>query len=381
VNLFFFIQYFPKLSDPSNSSGRRKIPLHHKTVMRVLNKDFAYIQWTRQTDLGTCPECSDFSARRKYWESVAGVKTDLHRMIPQNRIEEFKEFALAEALHKTEEERERNGYTSRVSKVIECPKDYILMTFDYTKSVQLPRTLRGSKVRVFFLSLYFFFFFFNFVDTFLFPQDEIEARQFDILLGSVVVIANKVRKNFPFLHDRCVEKGANSIGTMLYCLVNHLKSCPDTDASHAHTLYLQCDGGSENINRSIFGLCDMFVRMGWFKNVYLNRLPVGHSHQLVDQYFSVIHPRIKSVMHCRDIPEIMHNLSQKKFERDNDSFPIWLQQSIDFRSYFSNTNMLKNMRKRVYGWWFEGIFGGASAESPEVNLWYEFFFHFFLFLF
>jgi len=128
------------------------IPLHPKTVMRVLKRDFAYIEWTRQTDLGTCPECSDFSARRKYWESVAGVKADLHRFIPKNRLEEYKEFAMTEALHKTEEERERNGYTSRVSKVIECPQDYILMTFDYTKSVQLPRTLRGSTV--FFLPIF-----------------------------------------------------------------------------------------------------------------------------------------------------------------------------------------------------------------------------------
>ena len=122
------------------------IPLHPKTVMRVLKNDFGYIQWAKHTDLGTCPECSEFAAKREYWETVAGVRTDLHRFIPLHKLGEYKDFVTAYALHKKEENAERESYTERVSKVMQYPKDYILMTFDYTKSIQLPRTLRGSKV-------------------------------------------------------------------------------------------------------------------------------------------------------------------------------------------------------------------------------------------
>ncbi len=177
------------------------------------------------------------------------------------------------------------------------------------------------------------------------------------------------RYNFPFLHDRTVDKGANAICTLMYCTIRHFKTVGISRT--ADTLYIQCDGGSENINRTFFGLCDMFVRMGWFKDVYLNRLPVGHSHQLIDQYFSVLHPRLRS-QNSRDLPEFISNLSGHKYDGSIiKASIIWLQNAFDFRELFKDVTRLIGMRKRIYGWYF--TYDGDILDTvprSQVDVWY-----------
>ncbi len=169
-------------------------------------------------------------------------------------------------------------------------------------------------------------------------------------MGALVVYARGTRYNFPFLHDRTVDKGANAIATLLYCTIRHFKTVGVSRS--VDTLYIQCDGGSENINRTIFGLCDMFIRMGWFKHVYLNRLPVGHSHQLIDQYFSVLHPRVRTA-NSRDLPEFVSNLIGAKYANTSiQANIIWLQNAFDFRELFKDVTRIYGMRKRIYGWYF-----------------------------
>ena len=188
-------------------------------------------------------------------------------------------------------------------------------------------------------------------------------------MGALVVYARGERYNFPFLHDRTVDKGANAIATLLYCTVRHFKTVGTSRS--VETLYLQCDGGSENINRTIYGLCDMFIRMGWFKDIYLNRLPVGHSHSLIDQYFSVLHPRLYST-NSRDLPEFVSSLIGEKCANIAIKPNIlWLQNAFDFRELFKDVTRIYGMRKRIYGWYFTcGGVVGDNIPRSHVDLWY-----------
>ena len=51
---------------------------------------------------------------------------------------------------------------------------------------------------------------------------------------------------------------------------------------------MQIDGGSENSNKTILGLCESLVARRLVKKVLLTRLPTGHSHEDIDAVFAKI---------------------------------------------------------------------------------------------
>lgn len=65
-------------------------------------------------------------------------------------------------------------------------------------------------------------------------------------------------------------------------LINNGKSAKDG------TLYLQVDGASDNINNTLLKLASFLCQKHYFKRVVISRLPVGHTHEDVDQRFGVI---------------------------------------------------------------------------------------------
>ena len=48
------------------------------------------------------------------------------------------------------------------------------------------------------------------------------------------------------------------------------------------TLYLQIDGGSENVNRWIFFIAELLVARRLTQRIFITRLPVGHTHEDID---------------------------------------------------------------------------------------------------
>ena len=61
------------------------------------------------------------------------------------------------------------------------------------------------------------------------------------------------------------------------------------------TLYLRGDGGSENNNKTLLGICELMVIRGLIKTVYFERLPVGHTHEDIDGVFSRIWTKMRDV--------------------------------------------------------------------------------------
>jgi len=54
------------------------------------------------------------------------------------------------------------------------------------------------------------------------------------------------------------------------------------------TVFAQIDGGSENANTTMKGICELLVARGLTKQVVLTRLPPGHTHEDIDAVFGKI---------------------------------------------------------------------------------------------
>ncbi len=59
------------------------------------------------------------------------------------------------------------------------------------------------------------------------------------------------------------------------------------------TLYLQLDGGPENIAGAVYAMCELLVAKGLTKHIVLTRLMVGHTHEDIDSKFAKIWGKIR----------------------------------------------------------------------------------------
>ena len=144
---------------------------------------------------------------------------------------------------------------------------------------------------------------------------------------------------------------------------------------YATTLYLQCDGGSENISFTPFAFYDFLVRMGWFHVVELYRLPVGHSHQLIDAFFSAIARAyrkgdmttvaglIQRLAAVWDRFGVGATLEDKIWNDIVCPQFVWLNHVLDFSSLFRPCmNHLQGIRSRILAWRFE-----RASPQPDVH--------------
>ena len=53
-------------------------------------------------------------------------------------------------------------------------------------------------------------------------------------------------------------------------------------------IFWQIDGGSENANRYVLGFCELLIANGIIREILLTRLPVGHTHEDIDQKFGIL---------------------------------------------------------------------------------------------
>ena len=81
-----------------------------------------------------------------------------------------------------------------------------------------------------------------------------------------------------------VKTGGNLAATALvHSLCKYQKDHPGEPLPPCCTFLL--DGGPENVNKTFLGLCTWLVSMGVFQTVDIYRLPVGHTHNGLDQRF------------------------------------------------------------------------------------------------
>lgn len=73
-----------------------------------------------------------------------------------------------------------------------------------------------------------------------------------------------------------VQSGADLIMT---CIMTQLEKRIEKYGALPSTIYIQIDGASENCNQFVLALCELLVASKLTENIFLSRLPVGHTHE------------------------------------------------------------------------------------------------------
>lgn len=94
-----------------------------------------------------------------------------------------------------------------------------------------------------------------------------------------------------WLHQGQYGYGANFAISILH---NHLIKAFARTTDRPPILYLQLDNcWRENKNQYMLGYCHWLIEMHCFEEIYMSFLPVGHTHEDVDQMFSVVRTGIR----------------------------------------------------------------------------------------
>lgn len=94
-----------------------------------------------------------------------------------------------------------------------------------------------------------------------------------------------------WIHLKRFGKGPNAVGTIIFLEVMRLKAT----GSKADVLVIQMDNAiGENKNRYVFGVAALLVLWGWFARVEIHMLVRGHTHDVQDSAFGVLHKKFRA---------------------------------------------------------------------------------------
>jgi hypothetical protein len=60
-------------------------------------------------------------------------------------------------------------------------------------------------------------------------------------------------------------------------------------------LYIQIDGGCENTAKAVLLVCEYLISKGVFEEITISRLPVGHTHEVENDFLHTIDYQISKV--------------------------------------------------------------------------------------
>lgn len=121
------------------------------------------------------------------------------------------------------------------------------------------------------------------------PHLPIQTKHWDNQKGIQSQFVGSIQHGFGtrmYMFDSPLLADGNLNNTVFYHnIVAEYKRRMDAGIPWAKKLYLQLDSASDNKNKSMYMLCEIFVKLGIFEKVKINFLPVGHTHEDIDACF------------------------------------------------------------------------------------------------
>ena len=220
-------------------------PLETSRFRAVWKSGFPNVKKRRRKPFGECAECAGFKGQ-----------LETERKDPEQR----KLTMMKYLAHLTHQKMERMGYYRRRAKGKRGRCISIIMDGMDQSKTDLPHTSTSLKS----------------------DSNMVETKITGVLVHG---------RNFNcYVSEPQVKHDTNLSLTCLHdTLMDELASDP------ADTLYVQVDGGSENKNQWVIAYFVLLISLKIFKKIKMCFLPVGHTHEDIDQGFSCIARKLRHV--------------------------------------------------------------------------------------
>ncbi|PIK34158.1 hypothetical protein BSL78_29027 [Apostichopus japonicus] len=138
-------------------------------------------------------------------------------------------------------------------------------------------------------------------------KDSASLARLPVHFTGVLLHTSTAEGKMPFVfHD--VKHIPHDSNLTIYCLTEALKAAQDYLGK---VLFLQMDNCfRENKNKFVLSFAALLVERDIFEEVYIHFLPVGHTHEDVDQMFSCVARHLNHPMciHWKDVPDLSQSM-------------------------------------------------------------------------
>ena len=130
------------------------------------------------------------------------------------------------------------------------------------------------------------------------------------------------------------EGGSSLICTALLRVIQIIRE--QRGGSLPPVLLLQADNcGRENKNQYMVAFLGWLIKAGYFREIRLSFLPVGHTHSIIDQRFSQVHKKIQNRVILD--PEEMIDIVLPLFKDDGFVTHEMIEDIVDFKKFFGKS--------------------------------------------
>ena len=182
----------------------------------------------------------------------------------------------------------------------------------------------------------------------------------------IVGLQDSLGNNLCFVHTEDLAKDSNLTITVLLEYLARLKKLPPV-------LYLQLDNCSrENKNQYVFGFAGWLVQQGTFEEVKIGFLIVGHTHEHIDQFFSVL----QKLLSAYGARTVIHLLEQLVSAHKNVKVSAeMLNDVVQFREFISKYLAGMHSHTTPHHFHFKKIDGTVHMRSKFLanTMWSEWF--------
>lgn len=127
-----------------------------------------------------------------------------------------------------------------------------------------------------------------------YPKALERARCLKLSLQGVKMVCGDTSK-FAFLNSNRFQRNANDpMNAIVPCIAKLFARCDAQGVPRPERAYFQFDNcPTQNKSKAMYGLMAALVGLGVFDEVHVNFLIVGHTHEDIDQMFSVVSKHLK----------------------------------------------------------------------------------------
>ena len=270
------------------------LPLKISQFRSIWEEEFVHVKKRRRKPFGECTEC-------------AGFKTQLKelRNDPKARDVVKKKYKS----HLEHQKLERTSYYGRRWKGKRGAAHSVIMDGMDQSKTDLPHTETALKADG------------NMVETKI-TGILVHGKRFDCYVSEPQV-----------KHDTNLS---------LTCLHNTLSELWDEEGpeNRPDILYLQVDGGSENKNQWVLAYLATLIVLGIYKKIKMCFLPVGHTHEDIDQAFSRISMHLRRVS-AFTFPDLLTQVRNSFKSALMTPSVIQIGQTFDFKDYLDTSAVSK----------------------------------------